>query len=203
MPPPAGLPIRSDCFRSSHTGFVTHTGSVTGLASRRPQCSSSIAFSGTLTNLNAALASVVYTPTNGYSGSDSLPISVKDSADNMTGSPPWAITVNSLPAPAFTYPSSVLAWENYGYTFPNGQLGVTDPEASGSSDSITLSVSKGIISLGNVSGITFTSGADNASSMTITGTLSSLNNAINGSTYAQLGLHRGRSIAALGPGLGR
>jgi Galactose oxidase, central domain len=165
-------------------GYVT-LGSVTGLTfTQGLNASSSMTFSGTLTNLNAALAGVVYTPTNGYSGSDSLPISVKNAADNMTGSATVAIMVNSLPAPTITYPSSVLAWENYGYTFPNGQLGITDPEASGSSDSITLSVSKGIISLGDVSGITFTSGADNASSMTITGTLSNLNNAINGSTYA-------------------
>ena len=159
--------------------------STTGLTfTQGLNASASMTFSGTLANVNAALAGLVYTPTNGYSGSDSLPISVKDSTDNMTGSATVGITVNALPYPSLTVPASIFAWENYGYTFTNAQLGISDSAASGSSDSITLSVSKGIIILGNVSGITFTGGSDNASSMTITGTLSSLNNAINGITYA-------------------
>src|SRR5580704_14802997 len=41
---------------------------------------------GTVTNLNAALNGLTYQPTAGYSGSDSLAISIADSGDNLSAS---------------------------------------------------------------------------------------------------------------------
>ncbi len=46
--------------------------------------SASMTVSGTLTNLNRDLNGLVYTPTSGYSGSDSMTVSVTDKGDGLT-----------------------------------------------------------------------------------------------------------------------
>jgi RHS repeat-associated protein len=70
--------------------------STTGLIfSGAPNGSARFTVTGTLANLNAALNGLVYTPTAGYTGSDSLSLSVKDSGDGLTGSASVAITVTA------------------------------------------------------------------------------------------------------------
>jgi len=60
---------------------------------------------------------------------------------------------------------------------------MTDTAASGTSDSLTLSVLDGKLTLGATTGITVLSGANGTSSMTIGGTLANLNAALNGLLY--------------------
>ena len=69
-------------------------------------------------------------------------------------------------------------------TFSGGSLSFTDSQASGTSDSVTLTDSDGRITLASTTGITISSGANGTSSMTVSGTLTNLNAALNGLVYA-------------------
>jgi hypothetical protein len=50
---------------------------------------------GTLTNLNAALSGLKFTPTTNYTGSSSLVVTLQDSGDKLSGSATVAITVKT------------------------------------------------------------------------------------------------------------
>jgi hypothetical protein len=157
-------------------------GSTTGLTfSAGANNSSSMTVAGTLTNLNAALNGLAYTPNNGYSGADSLAISVKDSGNSLTG---WAsVAMTVIEMPVVIAPANISVNENGSFTF-TGTITATDAAATGTSDSLTLTVSDGVVTLGSTTGLTFTSGGNGTSSMTVTGTVASLNAAISGLVYA-------------------
>jgi hypothetical protein len=141
---------------------------------------SSMTITGTLTSLNAALSGLVYTSTTGFSGHDTLSISVTDTVDSLKGTGSVGLSVN----PFVTAPATASMLGNTSLTFSNASLiSVTDGGAVGTSDSVTLTVSDGKLALGSTSGITFGSGANNSSSMTISGTLANLNLALSGLIY--------------------
>ena len=75
--------------------------------------------------------------------------------------------------------------ENASATFSTSSnpITFTDSAASGTSDSLTLSVLDGKLTLGATGGITVLAGGNGTSSMTITGTLANLNAAVNGLVY--------------------
>jgi hypothetical protein len=150
---------------------------------------------GTLANLNAALNGLLYTPTSGFSGHDSLQLSVRDSIDNLTGSTTVAISVN----PYVTAPTSVNVLENASFTFssPNYPITLTDGAASGTSDSLTLTVLDGKLNLATTTGLTFTSGANGTASLTVKGTLANLNAALNGLVYTPNSGYTGRDTLTI------
>jgi hypothetical protein len=153
-------------------------GSTTGLTfGSGANRTSSMTVTGTLANLDAALNGLVYAPIAGYSGADSLQMSVNDTGDNLTGSAAVSITVNA--PPAVTAPATASVNENASLTF-SGTISIADAAASATSDSLTLSIGHGKLTLGSTTGLTFSSGANGTSSMTITGTVANLNAALNG-----------------------
>ena len=155
-------------------------GSTTGLTfTSGANGSSSMTVSGTLANLNTAVGGLVYTPSANFSGHDSIQIFIQDAGDNQTGSAAVAVSVN----PFITAPVEVSVKENGLLTFSlikGNAITLTDGAASGASDSLTLTVSHGLLTLGSTTGITFVSGSNNSSSMTINGTLAKLNAALRG-----------------------
>jgi hypothetical protein len=160
-------------------------GSTTGIAfSSGSNGSSSMTIDGTLTSLNAALGGLVYAPNLNYVGADSLQISANDSIDGLAGSGSVALTVNAVPPPAVTAPPTASLNENGSYTFSGSAISLADSIASGTSDSVSLSVVNGTLTLGSTGGITFSSGSNGSSSMRITGTLANLNAAFAGLVYA-------------------
>jgi hypothetical protein len=159
-------------------------GSTTGVTvSSGSNGSSSMTVTGSLTSLNAALNGLVYAPNAGYNGTDTLHISVNDSLDNVTVSAGVTISVVAVP-PSLIAPATESLNENAKLTFPTGSISLTDVEASGSSDSLTLSVSFGTLTFTSTSGLTFSSGSNGTSSITVTGTLANLNTALNGLVYS-------------------
>jgi len=146
--------------------------------------SASVTVSGPLATLNTALATLVYTPTPGYSGGDTLSLSDKDTTDALSGAASVPITVEG--APTVSTPTTVTVTENGSLTFSsanNNQLKVADLFADGAFDALTVSVSHGIVTLGSTSGVTITGGANGSSSVTLTGTIDNLNAALNGLIY--------------------
>jgi hypothetical protein len=143
--------------------------------------SSSMTITGTLANLNAAMSGLVYTPKSGFSGHDTLSLALADSLDSLNGSASIALSVN----PYVTAPATASVIENASYTFSSSSLiSATDGAASGTSDSLTLTVLHGKLNLGSTAGLTIISGANGSSSITIQGTLANLNAALNGLVYA-------------------
>jgi hypothetical protein len=148
--------------------------------------SSSFTVTGTVSSLDAALAGLVYQPTAGYAGSDSLAISVTDPGDSLSASASVSLSVNAPTPPTITAPSAATVAENSSLVFSTGKgnaITLTDASAGSGADSLTLSVSNGILTLASTTGLTFTTGGNGTAAFTVTGTLSGLNAALNGVTY--------------------
>jgi len=112
----------------------------------------SLLLSGTLVSLNSDLPGLSYTPSPGYSGSDTLSISNEDTSDNLAGTESVAITVNSL-APVITAPASVSVNDNATLAFTaSNSISVSD--SVGFSEQLILSVDHGTLSLGTTAGLT-------------------------------------------------
>jgi hypothetical protein len=143
--------------------------------------SASVTLSGTLASLNNDLTSLTYTPTSGYAGGDTLALSDKDASDNLTGKANVAITV--LAPLGVNAPATASVKENTSLVFSSvggNPITITDPNAGTSVEQLTLTVTHGTPTLAATTGISFTSGANNSASMTVTGTLANLNAALNG-----------------------
>jgi hypothetical protein len=153
--------------------------------------SSSMTIIGTPADLNAALAGLVYTPSPGFNGWDTLALSVGDQLDGLTGTTDVAIAVDA--APSIQVPGPTAVAENTPYTF-SGSISVLDATSLGTSDSLTLAVSHGTLTLGSTVGVNFVSGSSGTSSMTITGTLTNLNAALNGLVYTPSAGYRGPDL---------
>jgi hypothetical protein len=94
---------------------------------------------------------------------------------------------NAVQPPGVSAPASGKVVQNGSLTFSSaGGNGITlsDSQAGSNSDSLALSVSHGTLSLPSLSGLNVVSGANGSSSITVSGTLSALNAAINGLVYA-------------------
>ena len=100
---------------------------------------------------------------------------MNDSANLLSGTTSVAITVNPLTPPAVTVPSLAALVENTSYVFASGAISLSDSSASGSSDSLSLTVTDGKLTLGSTTGISITGGSNGSSSMTVTGTLANSN----------------------------
>ena len=139
--------------------------------------SDSFTVTGTAANLNAALSGMVYMPTRNFSGSDSLAMKVSD--PNGYALTNVALRVNVI-APTLTAPTIGTVPLNGTLTFYKRAIQIADVNASTDIEQVVLRATRGNLRLGSTTGITFVSGANNSASMTISGTLTSLNAWLNG-----------------------
>ena len=96
--------------------------------------------------------------------------------DNGFNQPP----VNSVPGAQSTNENTPLTFSTAG---GNG-ISISDPDASGGAEQVTLTVSDGNLSLAGTSGLSFSTGTGTGNAtMTFTGTLANINAALNGLTY--------------------
>jgi hypothetical protein len=97
------------------------------------------------------------------------------------------VGVAAAQPPGIAAPTSATVTQNSSLAFSSAggdAITLSDSQIGGNSDSLSLSVSHGTLSLASTSGLSFVSGANASSSMTISGTLASLNSAINGLVYS-------------------
>ena len=87
---------------------------------------------GGLTALNTDLASLVYTPTSGFNGPETLSLSDKDLADNLMATGSVTITVNPLP-PTVSAPTSASVNQNATLTL-TGLEGISVADRSGTAE---------------------------------------------------------------------
>ena len=143
----------------------------------------SMVFTGTVANVNAALATVQYLGNTNYSGSDTLSISVDDQGNTGSGgaktnSKSIGITVAAVnDAPVLTVPGSQTADESTSLAISG--ISVADVDAASGAVKITMSVIHGRMTLAQTSGLTFTTGDGTSdTSMVFTGTLTNVNAAL-------------------------
>ena len=151
--------------------------------------SAAMTFTGTVANVNAALATVNYLGNTNYNGSETLNINVDDLGNSGAGGAKTdsgivAITVAAVnDTPVVTVPGAQLATEDATHSIAG--ISIADLDAATGSVRVTASVSHGHLTLAQTAGLSFTVG-DGASdgSMTFTGTLTNVNAALATVTYA-------------------
>ena len=130
---------------------------------------------------NATSGGIWYTPNSNFVGQDWLQLSFMNILDGMPD--PSFTSISVLGAPTVSAPRNVQVIENASYVFSNSAFTLSDNAASGTSDSLQLSVADGSIDLGSTTGLTFTQGGNGSSVMTFGGTLANLQAALQGLTY--------------------
>jgi hypothetical protein len=174
--------------------------STSGLTFTGSNGTASFTVSGTVSNLDAALNGLVYTPTSGYTGADSLSVSITDPGDSLSASASVALTISAPSPPTITAPANGSLSENGSLVFSSSKgnsITVADSSAGGSADSLTLSVTHGTLTLATVSGLTFTTGSNGSASFIVTGTITNLNAALNGLTYQPTAGYTGSDSLAI------
>jgi hypothetical protein len=141
----------------------------------------------------------VYTPTTGYNGIDSF---TYKAADNVVTSTPATVTITvSQFAPTITAPPTASLSENGSLVFSstNGNaISFTDANAgSKNTESLTLSVAHGTLTLGSTTGLTFKTGKNNTASFTVTGTAANLNAALSGLAFRPTAAYFGPDALAI------
>ncbi len=163
--------------------------------------SSSIAVTGTLAELNAAVNGLTYTPGSNFVGTGSLKASLLDTETNLTGSGSSTISVNSpSQPPTVTAPATESVSDSSSLVFSSAKgdaIDGTDPEAGSTTEEIVLTATHGTLKLATTSGVKVVSGANKSASMTISGTLVSLNAALNGLTFTPTSRFSGAATIAV------
>ena len=117
----------------------------------------------------------------------------------------WAVQATEITVPpvvTVTAPSSAAVTVNGNITFSGGNgnaISLADAvgTANNTSDSLKLTVSNGTLSLGSTNGLTITSGSNNSASMTVSGTLASLNADLSGLVYTPNSNYTGTATITL------
>ena len=161
-------------FQTTGLTFITGTG----------VNDSTMVFTGTVTNINAALNGMTYSPSTNYAGTDTISITANDQSTPTPGTDTGsvAITVTNT-APTITLPNAQGTTVNTLLTI-TPDITVTDAEAGGAPLRVTMSVSHGTLTLATTGGLTFLTGTGTGdTAMQFTGTLAAINTAVKNLNY--------------------
>ncbi len=139
------------------------------------QAQASMEITGTKANLNTALGTVTYAPTANYNGADALAITVEDSAGG-TDSDSITINVGAInDAPVLTVPGTQSGTEDSAKTV----TGISVADVDHSSLTMQLTVTNGVLSLSQTTGLSFSVGDGTSDpTMTFVGNLTNINLAL-------------------------
>jgi VCBS repeat-containing protein len=150
-------------------------------------------FRGTLTNVNAALNGMKYIGSPNYNGTDTLHIYTSDLGNTGGDGSPLTtcstVNINVLAvndAPINAVPVAQTVAEDTALVFStanNNAISISDVDAGSGLMKVTLSVVNGTLTFSDTSGLTFISGGNGTKTMTFTGSVNDINNALNGLTY--------------------
>jgi hypothetical protein len=151
----------------------------------------SVTFSGAAADINTALDGLSYSPNAGFSGDDTLNISVDDANTLAAGqggaSANVTIVVAQPVGPNVSAPGSEAMNAGTTLTFSaanNDPITVSDSGAANTPLTVSLSVTSGTLTLPETNNLTFAPGSSSgAASMTFTGTAAAVNAALNGLGY--------------------
>ncbi|MFD1981493.1 VCBS domain-containing protein [Mesorhizobium newzealandense] len=116
---------------------------------------------------------------------DTFTYTVKDPG-NLTDTAQLVITINDAnDAPVNTVPGAQEVAQNTNVTFNGAKLiSISDVDVGAGTETVTLSVAHGTLTLSGTTGISFTTGDGTTdTTMTFSGTVTNINNALNGLLY--------------------
>src|SRR6185436_2958400 len=141
--------------------------------------SSTLTLSGTLAQINAALASVVYQGNADFNGGDTLTVLSTD-ANGATDSDAVAITVTAVnDAPVNTVPGAQTVNEDAALSIG----GVSVNDVDGNLSTTQLTVSNGTVNVSLAGGAAISAGANGSSTLTLSGTQAQINAALASISY--------------------
>ena len=151
--------------------------------------SASITVTGSVANLNAALNGVVYQPAANYTGSDSLAVSINDSADSQSAVAHVSLSVSGTTSPAIKARRRPSSRRINNVVFTGAYaISITDPNAGGNVQQLLIQGFGRHRSNWEPRRVsTFVSGSNNSMQMVVQGTLANLNAAIATLTYTLTG----------------
>ncbi len=125
---------------------------------------------------------VTYQPHTGFSGVDSFTYTISDGTNTSTATVIVSVTAVNQ-APTINAPASAVMFVNA--SAPLTGVSIIDADSGSGQEKVTLSTAGfGTLSLGTTAGLTFTVGDGTAdATMTFTGTVTAINNALSGLTY--------------------
>ncbi|MFL6520332.1 MAG: choice-of-anchor Q domain-containing protein [Chthoniobacterales bacterium] len=151
-------------------------------------------FTGALTDINSALNTMVFTPNANFAGAAAIQIATNDLGNTGTGgalqdSDSINITVNPGNDPPINVvpgPQSVVSGSVLTFSPGNGNaISVSDIDAGANPVAVTLSAINGTLTLSTTSGLSFGNGDGSSdASMSFTGSLPSINAALNGLQFS-------------------
>lgn len=154
---------------------------------------STMTFTGTIANINAALNGLTFAPEQNFTGAASLSLTTNDQGNTGSGgakSDADTLTINVTgvnDAPVNTVPGAQTTTEDTPRVFSaaNGNaISIADVDAGGSPVQVTLTGTNGTISLNGTAGLVFTAGDGTGDGvMTFTGTVTAINTALNGMSF--------------------
>ena len=140
-------------------------------------------FTGTVANVNAALTQVNYLGNANSNGTDALTISVDDQGNTGSGGAKTdsrSVTITVLAvndAPVLTVPGEQATPANVALNISG--ISIADVDAGSALMQVSLTATRGQLTLAGVTGLTFTVGDGTSdAAMTFTGTLANLNAAL-------------------------
>ena len=157
-----------------------------------------VSLTGSLTNLNTALGSLMYQGLQHFNGIDNISLIVNDQGNTGTGgsltdAKDIKVTVEAInDAPTLSIPASITTNEDVEVSISG--LSITDVDADetvGSKLVVVLNVSNGALTFSNLTGVEFLSGANGNDAMQIRGSLTDLNNALASLSYKGLTNYNG------------
>lgn len=122
--------------------------------------------------------SFVYRPNASFQGTDSFTYLATDGLTNSTPATVFVTVGGANAAPVVSVPGSQLISQNSTLTIASG-LSVNDPDAGSSPIQVTLSATNGTLTLGSLTGLTFTTGTGTANPLIVfTGAIANVNAAL-------------------------
>ena len=175
---------------------LTVTLSVTGgMLSFGGTQSSSLTMRGTISALNSAIAngSVLFHPASNATNSVLLTIGIDDGGNTGSGGAKSGLSfivlnidaVNDAPVNSVPTGQTVQQDGSLVFSAANGNpISVSDVDIGGNTMRVTLTATHGLLTLSSSTGLVFTVGSGSGNgTMTFEGTLSDINNALNGLTF--------------------
>jgi hypothetical protein len=154
-----------------------------------------VTLTGSVGNINAVLAGAInyLVTTDSPPATDTLTLTIDDGGASGSGGPRSASATATIAiaatndAPVNTLPGGATTLEDTGVVYSaalGNQISITDVDAGGAPLQVSLAASNGVVTLGGVAGLTFTASDGTAdASMTFTGTVASINAALDGLVF--------------------
>ncbi|MFN9528923.1 MAG: Ig-like domain-containing protein [Pseudomonadaceae bacterium] len=164
---------------------------------------SSMTLTGSLSDINAfiALGGVVFTTASNATSDVTLTIEIDDGGNTGSGGAQTDSTTVTLDvsavndAPVNSLPSAQNVDQDANLVFNSGNgnlISISDVDAGSNMVEVTLSATNGLLSLSDITGLSFSTGDGTGdASMTFSGSISDINNALNGLVFTPTGGYNG------------